>query len=430
MFSGFKCLINILRGLTAILAAFCILATAARAEVTVKSVKITEETETIEVAIKITGTTSFSATTSAEPNRLVIDFDKTTFDLALGAGRKRSGAISSFRYGVDSANKATIVFDSETPLLITKSGFGKKEKSGARTFNITLHKTSEQTFAMLAKPPNRLPDEQPSDLEKLTTNKALNIPPDQQEKAKPVASGAGSTAKRIIVIDPGHGGIDPGAISKSGVLEKHVVLAYAEALKSELEKSGQLEIYLTRKGDKFVSLPNRVKISREKKADLFIALHADTLRGKTASGMTFYTLSNKASDEEAEALAQKENKVDVIAGLPFVKENPDVADILVEMAQHESMNHAVFLSRMAVERLKPITPLSGLPVRSAGFTVLRAPETPSILIELGFLSSQDDVTKLQSSAWRQKTAAAMASAIDAYFAENVPVNSISAPVTP
>jgi N-acetylmuramoyl-L-alanine amidase len=420
MFAGFQWFKPILRGLFTIVAAFCLLAAAACADVTVKSVKITENTDVIEVAIKLTGTTSFEATTSTEPNRLAIDFDKAAFDLALGAGRKRAGTISAFRYGVDKANKATLVFDSTVPLLITKSGFGKKEKGGARSFSITLHKTSEQTFAKLTKP-------QSTDVATPETPVAVAL---DTAPTEPPLSNTPASGKRIIVIDPGHGGIDPGAVSKSGVLEKHIVLAYAEVLKGELQKSGQYDVQLTRTTDKFISLPNRVKISREKKADLFIALHADILRGKTASGMTFYTLSNKASDEEAEALAQKENKVDVIAGLPFVRNNPDVADILVELAQHESMNHAVFLSRMAVDRLKPITPLSGLPVRSAGFTVLRAPETPSILIELGFLSSQDDVTKLQSNAWRQKTAAALASAIDAYFAENVPVNSISAPVTP
>jgi N-acetylmuramoyl-L-alanine amidase len=420
MIGGFQWFKLILRGLFSILAAFFLLAGAVLADVAVKSVKISESDDTIEVAIKLTGTTSFSATTSAQPNRLAIDFDKTTFDLALGAGRKREGTITAFRYGVDKGNKATLVFDSVAPLLITKSGFGKKEKGGDRSFNITLHKTSEQTFAKLAKP---------AFAELATPDTPVSVAQDNAQTEPPPANSTAS-GKRIIVIDPGHGGIDPGAISKSGVREKDVVLAYALALKSELQKSGQYDVHLTRSEDKFVSLPKRVKFSREKNADLFIALHADILRGKTANGMTFYTLSNKASDEEAEALAQKENKVDVIAGLPFVRDNPDVADILVDLAQHESMNHAVFLSRMAADRLKRITALSGLPVRSASFTVLRAPETPSILVELGFLSSQDDVTKLQSDEWRQKTAAAMASAIDAYFAENVPVNSISAPVTP
>jgi N-acetylmuramoyl-L-alanine amidase len=418
MFTCFSRVGLIWRGLFLGLAALWLLAAPVHAEVTVKSVKISERVETIEIAIKVSGSTRFSATTQTSPNRLSIDFEGAVFDLALGAGRKREGTITSFRYGVDPSKKATLVFDSEVPLLITKSEFGKKEKGGARTFNIILQTTSDQTFAKLASPAN------PIAASEIKTE-ASKTPQQAEASAAPL-----SGTKRVIVIDPGHGGIDPGAISKSGVFEKDVVFKYTEALKSELDKIGGYEVRMTRAGDKFVSLPNRLKFARDNKADLFIALHADKLRGKTATGMTFYTLSNTASDEEAEALAQKENKVDVIAGLPFVRDNPDVADILVELAQHESMNHAVFLSRMAVERLKPITRMTGKPVRSAGFTVLRAPETPSILVELGFLSSQEDLDKLQSQAWRQKTTSVMAEAIHAYFAENVPVNSISAPANP
>jgi N-acetylmuramoyl-L-alanine amidase len=381
-------------------------------EVAIQLVKIKETNELVTIDVKLSGKTLYEAAAQNNPNRLTISFIASNFDLPLGAGRKRQGVIKSYRYGVEKG-KATLVFDSTKPLLILTSALAKKGRDA--NFSITLQTTDSKTFASVAKPPP---------IAKIDTEPVIEAP---AVAALPTAVATGP--HRVVVIDPGHGGIDPGAISKSGTLEKTVVLDYAKALQAELEKAGHI-VYLTRGGDKFQSLPNRVKFAREKKADLFIALHADTLRGPSADGMTFYTLSKTASDAEAEAFAQKENKADVVAGLPFIKDNPDVADILVELAQHESMNHAVFLSRMAVEKLKPVTPFTGLPIRSAGFTVLKTPEIPSILIELGFLSSPEDEKRLQSASWRNRTARELASAVDAYFEENVPVNSISAANNP
>ena len=227
--------------------------------------------------------------------------------------------------------------------------------------------------------------------------------------------------RRLIVIDPGHGGIDPGAIGVKRTREKDVVLAFGLALRDALLKSGRYEVVLTRDSDTFLSLKQRVRVARENAADLFIAIHADTVRGPAARGATIYTLSEKASDEEAEALAQKENRSDIIGGIDLGQESEEVTDILIDLVQRESKNHSLFFAKKAVTELRKVTAFTGKPMRSAGFVVLKAPDVPSVLVELGYLSSRQDEAQLTSAKWRTKIAAAIARAIAKYFETEVAV---------
>jgi N-acetylmuramoyl-L-alanine amidase len=176
---------------------------------------------------------------------------------------------------------------------------------------------------------------------------------------------------------------------------------------------------MTRDGDHFVSLRDRVRMAREHEADLFVAVHADTIRGRSARGATIYTLSDRASDAEAEALAQKENRADIIAGIDLGAENEEVTDILIDLAQRETKYHSLAFARKAVGQLKPVTHMTGRPMRAAGFVVLKAPDVPSILLELGYLSSRSDAKLLTSAKWRAQVTNALAKAIDGYFATEV-----------
>lgn len=223
--------------------------------------------------------------------------------------------------------------------------------------------------------------------------------------------------KKVIVLDPGHGGIDPGASSPNGTQEKDIVLALAKAMREKLLATGRYTVLMTRDDDTFVSLPNRVRFARDNRADLFIALHADSLRGPTVRGATVYTLSEKASDAEAEALAEKENKADMIAGVNVGDDN--IAGILIDLAQRETKNASVSLAKKIVLELKGVTDLTKQPHRSAGFRVLRAPDVPSVLLEAGYLSSKADVALLTSDDWREKVSVAMVEALDAYFGQTV-----------
>jgi N-acetylmuramoyl-L-alanine amidase len=222
--------------------------------------------------------------------------------------------------------------------------------------------------------------------------------------------------KRLIAIDPGHGGIDPGATGVSGVYEKNITMAVARAVKRRLQATGRYEVLLTRDRDVFVRLRDRVEIARKAGADLFLSIHADTIANKKIRGASVYTLSEKASDKEAAALAEQENKADLIAGVDLSRENPEVTNILIDLAQRETMNQSARFAGLLVGSLKRDVRLLRNSHRFAGFVVLKAPDIPSVLIELGFLSNRYDERLLRDRRHRAKLAGAITAAIDRYFA--------------
>lgn len=227
----------------------------------------------------------------------------------------------------------------------------------------------------------------------------------------------GQFRKRIIVIDPGHGGVDPGAIGVSGIYEKHITLAAARDLKKFLEATGRFTVHLTRDRDVFIRLRGRIERARERKADLFISLHADTIRNRKVRGLSLYTLSERASDKEAAELAERENKADLIAGIDLSHESAEVTNILIDLAQRETMNQSAKLAALLVGELKQRVRTLRNPHRFAGFAVLKAPDIPSVLIELGFLSNKDDERALRSKSHRRKLAQSIAGAVDKYFSK-------------
>jgi len=216
-------------------------------------------------------------------------------------------------------------------------------------------------------------------------------------------------------LDPGHGGVDPGAIGVSGVYEKKITLAMAKELKEELDKTGKYKVYLTRNRDVFIPLRERVRIARRYDADLFLSIHADSAANKRATGLSVYTLSEKASDREAAALAEKENKADIVAGLDFAEHSKEVSDVLLNLAQRETLNRSSeFATFMVNEMRKSIHTLDNTH-RFAGFAVLKAPDVPSVLLELGYLSNRTEERQLQQKSYRQKLAKSARLAIDKYF---------------
>ena len=218
--------------------------------------------------------------------------------------------------------------------------------------------------------------------------------------------------KIVVVIDPGHGGIDPGATTKAGVHEKHVVLAVAKVFKKRLERNSRYRVYLTRYKDEFVRLRERIAIAREKKADLFVSLHADAIKNKKVRGISVYTLSKKASSKEAAALAEKENKSDLIAGVDGTE--PDVTKILIDLAQNWSMNESLVFAKELVKSFRSAAKILPNPQRQAGFAVLKSPDTISVLVELGFLSNPGDSRALLNKSYQAKISNAFVSAVE-YF---------------
>ncbi len=234
--------------------------------------------------------------------------------------------------------------------------------------------------------------------------------------AKKGGTGAASTPRRpLIVIDPGHGGKDPGAIGYRRHREKDLVLAFARTLAAKLRATGRYRVLMTRGGDTFLTLRERVRIARRHDAALFISVHADKFRTRSAHGAAIYTLSEKASDEEAAELARKENAADVIDGVDLGADSEEIRGILIDLTMRETKNHSIWLARNLASQLRRVTKVRPRPVRSADFRVLRNPEVPAVLVELGYVSNVKDVRNMLSPRWRKRTAGAMVAAVNRYF---------------
>jgi len=274
----------------------------------------------------------------------------------------------------------------------------------------TAHKGDGEAIARGALPPHAAP-----------TQPASAAVPAPQPVAQPTRTAehkAAHPGKPVVVIDPGHGGVDPGATSISGAYEKNIVLALAKAVKVQLDKGGKVKCVLTRDRDVFIPLRDRVAIARAANADLFMSLHADTVADPDIRGLSVYTLSQNASDAEAQALADKENKADIVAGLDLSNESPEVTNILIDLVQRESMNlSAVFAHQLIREVSHDTRQLLQNTHRFAGFAVLKAPDVPSVLVETGYLSNVLDEQMLRRPEYRAKLAGAMARAIELYFVQ-------------
>jgi N-acetylmuramoyl-L-alanine amidase len=220
----------------------------------------------------------------------------------------------------------------------------------------------------------------------------------------------------LVVLDPGHGGIDTGAIGLSRILEKDVVFTFARALKDKLERTGQVRVLLTREGDTFVALNDRVRLARSADASLFVSIHADTLTvSPEVRGLTVYTNSDRASDAEAARLAESENRADSLAGVESAEDGEEIAGILSDLTRRETRTYSHLFARSLVGQITASSRLNKNPHRSAGFRVLRAPDVPSVLVELGYLSSTSEVELLTAADWRDRTTDSITTAITGFL---------------
>jgi len=234
-------------------------------------------------------------------------------------------------------------------------------------------------------------------------------------RQSPPAAHPAANGRRVVVLDPGHGGVDPGTIGVSGTYEKYITLAVAKAAKRILEASGRYRVVLTRTRDVYVRLRNRFETAHRNKAELFLSLHADSMPNKKIRGGSIYTLSDKASDKEAEDLARRENKSDIIAGADLTGYAPEVSRVLIDLAQNDTNRESWYLARNLVGELKKQIRLLRTSHRYAGFAVLKSPNVPSALIELGYLSNRTDEKNLQKPRYRRRIGEALLRAIDRYF---------------
>ncbi|HEV2898779.1 MAG TPA: N-acetylmuramoyl-L-alanine amidase [Pseudaminobacter sp.] len=333
------------------------------------------------------------------PHRLVIDLSETKFSLQ-PKDLKAAGLVRDVRYGHLEEGKSRLILTSKGPFTVERLDVLQNEDAPGYRLVIDIAAASDREFeAALA-------------LQSETTGSTVATP-----KGDRIGQAAPAEPRPFtIVIDPGHGGIDGGAEGRNGTVEKAITLAFALELKAKLAADGKYEVHLTREKDEFLRLDDRVRIARQHQADLFISIHADTIRAKGIRGATVYTVSDKASDAEAEALAIRENLSDQFAGMEIEGEDQDVADILVDLIRRETHSFSIRFARSLVGELSSTVGLINNPHRFAGFRVLKAPDVPSVLVELGYLSNPKDEAQLRDPDWRGKAATSISNAIAVFAA--------------
>ena len=330
------------------------------------------------------------------PDRVIIDLPEVAFHLPQEAGRSREGLIASYRYGLFAPGRSRVVMELTQPAVVSGMTTAPDATGAATILTIELSRAEREEFHKAA-------------VESSAATK--------EASAAPVAQDV-KDARPVIVIDPGHGGIDPGANASSGnVYEKDLVLAFAQRLKKRLEEAGRYKVVMTRDEDVFVSLGDRVRVARAAQADLFISVHADSISGgQEVRGLTVYTGSERASDADSARLADRENKADAVAGVESRDMPDDVSDILMELTLRETRSFSNSFAGRLVGEFDSVARLNKNPHRQARFQVLRAHDVPSVLVELGYLSSQKDLDLLMSEEWRAKMVSAMSLAVDRFFA--------------
>ncbi len=335
----------------------------------------------------------------ASPYRLVLDMPETLFALD-GDNAPAGGLIASYRFGLMQAGRSRMVLAMNGPFSASSPQINSSADGKRHTLSIELKSATAEAFKTAL------------------ANQIMST--------SSVAGGKGdrvgqSKAEKLftVVIDPGHGGIDGGATGINGAVEKAVTLAFARELKARLSTVQGVRVFLTRDDDRFIALDERVRIARQLDASLFVSIHADTIRDKTLRGATVYTLSDKASDEVAHAVALQENLSDAIGGVEVKIEDQEVADILIDLTRRETMQFSVKFARALVESIQRKAKTINNPQRSAGFRVLKAPDVPSVLVELGYLSNPDDEKSVSDPVWRHGVLDEMAKAIGEYATQQM-----------
>jgi N-acetylmuramoyl-L-alanine amidase len=357
-------------------------------------------------------TIPFRAFALADPYRVVVDVPQLNFQLAAGTGSAGRGLVKAFRYGLVMPGGSRIVFDLTGPARIAHSYVLDAANGQPPRLVLEFEEVDRTTFTQSLGAENR-PELRPAIADATGAATAA-------EAAAPPNAAALADPRPVVVIDPGHGGIDNGT-QASGESEKNLVLGFGLALRDRLEKSGKYRVVMTRADDTFIPLADRVRVAHNQSAALFVSIHADALprHEGDAQGATIYTLSDHASDVEAERLAETENKADAIGGVNLTEEPTDVADILIDLAQRETRTFSNRFARILMGEMKTTARMHKHPLKSAGFRVLKAPDVPSVLLELGYVSNKGDLEHLVSESWRSRTVGSMAQAIDTFLAKRV-----------
>lgn len=370
-----------------------LLAATPAAAATVTDLRLVGDATRTRLIVDVDGEPRYGLLRLADPFRLVVDLADAAFAGEPRPGEGR-GLVSDYRYGLIAPGKARIVLDLAAPADVSRHFILPAAGTQPARLVVDLVPASREAFLAAAR------------------DDALGAaaPPPSPLAARPAGL-------PVVVVDPGHGGIDVGAEGAAGLREKEVTLAFARDLVRRLEQGGKAQPLLTRDDDRFLSLRDRVDFARRHGAALFISVHADTVREDYVRGSTVYTVSEGASDALAAAAAARENRSDILAGLSLADQPDEVADILFDLTRRETKNLSVRFAKLLVAGMQDSLVVNKAPWRRAAFLVLKAPDVPSVLLELGYLSNADDGALLQSDAWRSEASEVVAAAIEEFVAE-------------
>lgn len=375
-------------------------APAAQQQPLVIGLQLAEDAKRARFTVELSDAVDVQVFTLTNPNRVVIDMPEVLWRVPDAARPTGRAVVKGYRYGLFRQGNSRFVIDLNKPARVAPPQILPPEGAMGFRLVLDLYPTTPDAFAAQA-----------------------GWPKGGAARAIPEASPPAPRGTHVVVIDAGHGGVDPGTHGAGGLNEKDVVLAVATRLKSELQAKGPYKIVLTRDRDVFVPLRDRVNIARAAHADLLVSLHADSNDHRDIRGASVYTLSEAASDREAARLAEKENMSDVIAGVDLSAEDSPVASILIDLAQRDTLNRSARFAETVLAALPPATLVRPTnPHRAAGFAVLKAPDIPAVLVELGYLTNPRDEDEMAGNAWRAGVARALAAAIAAHFSGTVPAS--------
>ena len=379
---------------------FLVLATAPAFAQKIQDLRLSvNDTQNVRFVVDVSDQTAIKLSRLSNPARMVIDVENAAFETGVSEKRfSNTGFISSIRTGKPMPNTTRIVLDLPNDN-VTEKHFTLAPQAGAPwRFVIDLTNNTPQVGV------------------KAFSNDAQTVA--TQAPVKTENSKKSVTKKKIVMLDPGHGGQDPGAISRSGKYEKDLTLKMAKETKVLLEKAGY-KVVMTRDKDYYVTLRGRIEKAHKANADLFISIHADSAASSSAKGLSVYTISEKASDKEAAALAESANKADILFGMDLSEYQPEVGNILIDFAKTYTMDQsAKYADEVVKEMAKEIT-LRPKAHRYAGFAVLKSPNIPSVLLEMGYLSNKEEDKLLQKENYRNKLSKALVRAVNTYFTKHV-----------
>ena len=382
----------------------------AMAAVNIKGMRLGNQPDGARIVFDATGKPNYHVFLLDSPKRVVVDLTDVNIDKLMT--RVSNQVVSGARVGTLSGNDKRVVIDLSKPAVVKKTFVMAPQEGMGWRLIVDLVMTSDSNFKA------QLGDKYTqTNSTKKPEEEIKPIPAPTYLEPAPAPTNSKLRRKRVVVLDPGHGGKDPGAIgSYSKTYEKNITLAMGKELKQILQNKGYV-VYLTRENDIFIPLRQRIKIAQNHKADLFMSIHADSARNHSATGLSVYTLSDTASDQEAAALAERENKADIIGGIDLGGNTKEVNDILISLSQTDTRNKSSKYATYLVQEMSKSVKLVRNTHRFAGFAVLKAPDVPAVLLEMGYLSNRTEEANLRTPAYRKKLGEAAARAIDRYFTD-------------